>query len=184
MRLSRSETHLLALGIIFTCLLAQVAAAQSSVYRCVDEDGSVIFSDSPCDDEHQRHTIKESYSPDPNAPVIYSRPQQQPESSPSRPVQLPIAPEVPHSTPEPRQEQMATKCTRQDGRRTYYTLGTCGRSAVPIVGGGGGVMYMQDRAESAPYSEACSWAQRVANNTRNSSNRRRSARDLARSVCN
>ena len=182
MRLSHSKVHLLALGCGLTCFLVQVAAAQSSVYRCVDEDGSVIFSDSPCDDEHERHTIQESYSPDPNAPVIYSQPRRLPESRPSRPIDRPIAPEVPQSRLEPRQEPMATKCTSQDGGRTYYTLGSCGRSA--ILSDFGDAIYLQDTSEQVPYSEACSWAQRVANNTRNSSNRRRSARDFARSVCN
>jgi len=48
-----------------------VALAQGAVYKCTDGDGSTVFSDTPCAEESEIHVIEESYSPDPNNPVLY-----------------------------------------------------------------------------------------------------------------
>lgn len=42
--------HKIALVIVAT-MFSVSALAQASIYRCVDEQGTVIFSDRPCDDE-------------------------------------------------------------------------------------------------------------------------------------
>lgn len=189
MRINAPKMPAFITAFIALVICGQVVVAQSSVYRCVDDDGSVTFSDAPCDDERERHHLRPSYEPDPNAPVIRSRPPPRAESRPQPPVETPISPTESPPVSETIEQPMATKCTSQDGRRVYYRLNSCGRSSVSIDGvtttgqPAHGSIRLQDRAEPATYAEACSWAQRRADNTRNSSTVRRSARDFARSVC-
>jgi len=165
--------------------------AQSSVYKCAGNDGSVVYSDVPCSDNPDKHVIHESYRPDPANPVRVSPP-----PTPSRIEAAPRSATARESkaeveTPPVRSQPMATKCSSQDGRKIYYTLSNCGRTSVTAHGhviGTGELVHgrarLSDTAEPAPYSEACAWARREADNTRNSSTDRRSARALMKTVCN
>ncbi len=45
-------------------MVVSSATADSQVFRCVDDDGSVVFSDQPCDDEGQ------AYEPSGNMSVV------------------------------------------------------------------------------------------------------------------
>lgn len=171
--------------------LSSFSIAQTAVYRCVDDEGTIVFSNVPCADESEIHVIEESYQPDPAHLTRPMVPAAHPsERGPARQATQPdsIASEAAEAKSRP--EAMATRCTSQDGRRVYYTLGGCentGVRATGYVSGTGepviGRVRLADRAEPAPYSEACSWARGEANNTRNSSDVRRSARSLMNTVC-
>ena len=171
--------------------VAGSSIAQTAVYRCVDGDGTTVFSNVPCADEPEIHVIEESYRSDPANPARPQAPMPSPSERGSARQTMQQEPQMaapagPASLPEP----MATRCTSQDGRRVYYTLGGCGRSGVsatgtlvttgePVIGH----VRLADQAEPAPFSDACSWARGKANNTRNSSDERRSARSLMNTVC-
>ncbi len=40
---------------ILTLMVSSAVLAQASIYRCVDEEGTVIFSDRPCDEEAREY---------------------------------------------------------------------------------------------------------------------------------
>lgn len=171
-------------------VMSPSVVSQTSVYKCIDEEGTTVFSNLPCSEDPEVHAIEEGYRPDPNNPVAPRRPPALPRSQSQDQAsdldQRSSTSSIGQSSP---QKRMATKCTSQAGGRIYYTTGGCGRSSEPasvnITGGGTGsaLVTTQDIASTATYQEACSWAQRRADNTRLSSTQRRSARSLEKQFC-
>lgn len=87
-----------------------MALAQGAVYKCTDEDGSIVFSDTPCDEEPEIHAIEESYSPDPSNRVLYRQFRRETEKSESNDQKAPN--DAYQSSPDVAQPQQPNRRTR------------------------------------------------------------------------
>lgn len=161
--------------------------AFAQVFKCTLDDGSLTFSDKPCDSNGERYEINEAYKPDPsnlNIPQthIYNQYERTRSSNSGTGQNRQTIVDT-----QMTQEETAYKCTTVSGKIYYSTTG-CGSRNAPVMTPQGPGMTLgkpfRDRQETSSNAEACAWATARSNKGGLSSDERRSARATMRSVCN